>query len=59
MNSNKSQRVYRVDRFIVPATAREEFLEKALIHKNSSGRSLASCKTLFWNNRQKMAKSRL
>ncbi len=30
MNSNKPQRVYRVDRFIVPAPAREEFFEKAL-----------------------------
>ena len=39
MNSNKSQRVYRVDRFIVPATVREEFLEKAL-HTQKFLRSL-------------------
>jgi|CXWL01.1.fsa_nt_gi hypothetical protein len=39
MNSNKSQRVYRVDRFVVPAPAREEFLEKAL-HTQKFLRSL-------------------
>jgi len=39
MNSNKSQRVYRVDKFIVPTPAREEFLEKAL-HTQKFLRSL-------------------
>jgi len=30
MNSNKSQRVYRVDKFIVPTHARDEFLKNVL-----------------------------
>ncbi len=39
MISNKSQRVYRVDKFIVPTPAREEFFEKAL-HTQKFLRSL-------------------
>lgn len=39
MSSNKSQRIYRVDRFVLPASAREEFFEKAL-HTQKFLRSL-------------------
>jgi hypothetical protein len=53
-----STEIFTVDKFVVPAHAREEFLGKVhATHMLFSGLSLALCEMPSWNNRRRQANS--